>query len=260
MNSSKATLLRSVAAALSLALATASQAASINYGNFNDFAGGGVVQYTNVTESSATDAVPLYQAPAVTVNLLDFDPQAFAASSVGGAPDLTDGQLNTGFSTLLGTGITTLVIQEGGDFSLAGVGTAATSVVYGLFAKVTVQQVDGVAVTPFTVVGSASFNKNLIANPGTNQPWAAALLLDLGPALVTNGYGGYSLGVTKGELVIDNTLIALSEANTVAFLAKKDLNITPGGPLDPNNVIPEPAAAVLVLVGASLGLGARCRV
>jgi hypothetical protein len=248
-----------MAAALSLALATAATAAPINYGNFNDFGGGGVVEYTNVTESSASDPTPLYNAPDVTVNLLDFDPLAFGASSTGGAPDLTDGQLNAGFNTLLGTGITTLLIQESGDFSLAGVGTAATSVVYGLFAKVTIQQVDGVAVTPFTVIASASFNKNLLANPGTNQPWTAGLLLDLGPALVTNGYAGYSLGVTKGELVVDNTLVALSEAGSVAFLAKKDINITPGGPLDPDNVIPEPAAAVLLLVGASLGLGARCR-
>ncbi|MGL4513227.1 MAG: hypothetical protein ACRCT8_09065 [Lacipirellulaceae bacterium] len=250
MKCTTAALLRSVAGALSLTIAAAAQAAPINYGSVNDFGGGGVVEYTNVTESTASDTPPLYNAPDVVVNLLDFDPTAFGASSAGGVPDITDGQLNSGFTTLLGTGLTSLVINESGDFTLTGVGTAATNVSYGLFAKVTVLQVDGLAVTPFNVVASAAFNKNLVANPGLNQPWSAALLIDLGPALVTNGHAGFSLGVTKGEIVINNTLVALSEAQSIAFLAKKDLNITPGGPLDPDNVIPEPAAALLAVVGA----------
>ena len=77
------------------------------------------------------------------------------------------------------------------------------------------------------------------------------MLLDLGAALVANGHAGFSEGVTAGEFVLDDTLVSTSEAGTLAFIAKKDLSITPGGDLDPDNNIPEPTALVLALIGAA---------
>jgi hypothetical protein len=228
--------------------APAAFASSINYGNVDDFAGGGVVEFQNVTESSPSgDPLPLFGAPDAVVNRLDFDPVAFAASSAGAAPSITDGQLNYSFRTLPGKGISSLVVEEGGDFSLIGVGTTATNVNYGLFAKVTVTEVSGVPVTPFSVTASTFFSKNLVANPGGSQPWGAALLIDLGPAIAANGYGT-SLA-TKGEFVLNNTLVALSEPTSVAFIAKKDIFVDTV-PFDDQGFIPEPSAAVLALAGA----------
>lgn len=241
----------SVATACALFGATSVQAASINYGDFNDFVGGGVIEYQGVTESSATDPVPLFGAPEVTINLLDFDPTSFGSSSGGSSVDITDGQLNFDFELLPGAGLTSLIIDEGGDLTLFGAGTAATSVAYGLYAEVWITEVDGVAVTPFAVSGTTSAVRDLATSPGLNQAWSLGLFLDLGAALVANGHAGFSEGVTAGEFVLDNTLAATSEVGTLAFIAKKDLNITPGGDLDPDNTIPEPTALVLALISAA---------
>ncbi len=247
----------SAAAVCALLVAAPIQAAPINYGDFDDFVGGGVVEYQDVTESSVTDPVPLFGVPEVTVNELDFDPAAFGSSSGGSTVDLTDGQLNFDFELLAGAGLTSLIIDEGGDFTLFGAGTAATSVAYGLYAAVTVTEVDGVSITPFTVSGSTSVTEDLVTSPGLNQPWSLGLFLDLGAALVGNGYSGFTEGVTAGEFVLNNTLVATSEVGTLAFIAKKDLSIIPGGDLVPDDVIPEPTTLALVLIGAAASLRAR---
>ena len=255
MKMTQTATLFSVAAFCAL-LVSPVQAASINYGDFEDFVGGGVIEYQDVTESSATDPVPLFGVPDVTVNDLDFDPAAFGSSSGGSSVDITDGQLNFNFELLAGAGLTSLIIDEGGDFTLFGGGSAVTSVAYGLFAEVTVTEVDGVAVTPFTVTGTVDGTEDLVSSPGLNQPWSLGLFLDLGAALVANGHAGFSEGVTAGEFVLDDTLVSTSEAGTLAFIAKKDLQITPGGDLVPDNNIPEPTALALALLGAA-GLMAR---
>ena len=84
------------AAALAFGLlatfAPVAQAASLSYGNFGPVAPG--ISFLNVTESSGTDAVPLYGPPAPYVTGLDFDPTSFVASAAGGGADITDGQMN----------------------------------------------------------------------------------------------------------------------------------------------------------------------
>jgi hypothetical protein len=249
--------LSSVARALAFAALVGvplASAAPINYGDVDDIAGGGTIYFEQVTESSVSDPTPLFGAPDAVVNRLDFDPLGFGASSIGGAPDLTDGQLNYSFRTAFGKGISSLVVEEAGDFSLLGAGTATTSLSYGLFAKVTILELGGVPVTPFTVIASTSFNKNLAANPGSNQPWSAGLLIELGPAIAANGFG--TALVSRGEFVLDNTLIALSESGSVAFLAKKDIFITTT-PLDDQNFIPEPASAALLAIGGLFAVRRR---
>ncbi|MGL4513228.1 MAG: PEP-CTERM sorting domain-containing protein [Lacipirellulaceae bacterium] len=233
---------------------SAAFAASINYGDVDDFAGGGIIEYTQVTESSVTDPVPLFSSPDVVVNRLDFDPIGFGASSSGGAPSITDGQLNFGIDVAPGKGITSLTVIEGGDFTIAGLGTMATGINYGLFAKVTITEVSGVAVPAFDVVASTSFNMNLVTNPGLSQPWGAGLLIDLGPAVAAAGYG--TSVVTKAEFVLNNTLVATSEAGSLAFLAKKDIYIDTV-PLDDSGFIPEPSTALLLAAASVCGLRRR---
>lgn len=245
--------------ALTLFAATSAQAAAITYGNLNDFPAG-VVEYQNVTESSSTDTVPLFGNPAegdnpkVVVNKLVFEPQSFGSSASNGDLDITDGQLNFSFATLPGTGISSLQISEGGDFSIFG-GGASTSVNAGIYANVLVTAVNGVTLAPanqFNVIGSTSAS---YTSAGLSQPWNLGLLLEFGPALSLNGFASGSL-VTAGDFVLNNTLISDSETGTLAFIAKKAFNITPAGSLDPDNVVPEPTAAALAAL-ALVGLARR---
>src|SRR4051812_344278 len=84
-----------VVAVLGIFAAT-SHAGSISYGNFGPVPPG--VVFTNVTESSATDSVPLYGPPMPFATGLDFNPIGFASSATAGSSDITDGQLNFGIS------------------------------------------------------------------------------------------------------------------------------------------------------------------
>jgi hypothetical protein len=229
--------------ALGLALvglfSAATQAASINYGNFGPVPPG--ASFLGVTESSGTDPVPIYGPPTAFSVGLDFNPTTFTASSVGGGADLTDGQLNYTIDSALP--ITALSLFERGDFTLAGVGTAATQVQAGAVLLATVTEINGVAVAPINlpaVNGGVSFN--LAANPGLVQPWSLGLNLPVGVA-----------GATRIDVVINNALVAASEAGGIAFIAKKDFIVR-------GEIVPEPATfAMLGLALCGLVGAGRCR-
>jgi len=233
-----------LAAALLYAVSTAS-AASINYGDFGPIPPG--VTFGTVTESSATDAVPLYGAPAPFPTGLDFDPAAFAATSSGGGQDITDGQLNFSVTADPSFAITSLNLFEAGDYTLAGGGTNATQALAGAILRVSVTQIGGVDVAPIglsPVNGSVGFN--LAANPGVVQPWSLGLSLNVAAQLDPEQRA------TRIEVVIDNQLLTFSEAATSAFIAKKDFRV------DVGVVIPEPSTLALLLV-ACAGLSAVSR-
>jgi len=230
-------------------------AAPINYGDLDDIPPGDVI-YTQVTESSGTDPVPLFGAPTVTVNMLDFNPAGFTANAAGGGADITDGQLNFGVVVPQGTfapptvAINSISLSEAGDFTLFGIGTAATSVAAGLFMQATITEVDGLAVAPIIVSTSASLSWDLLLNPGVSQGWNLGASVDLEQAIVDAGLV-FNLGVTKVDVFLNNTLLAISEPSTAAFIAKKDFVVDV-------SIVPEPTAAALALM-AFLGLGAVIR-
>lgn len=248
------------AAALALALlafAPAVRAASISYGNFGPIAPG--LTFTGVTESSGTDAVPLYGPPVPFVTGLDFDPKGFVAHGAGGAADITDGQLNFAVSGQVNgadiIAVKSISLGEGGDYTLIGTGTAATQVVGGAILKVKVTEIDGVAVAPIDLSPvNASVNLNLAANAGAVQPWSLGLLVDVEAQLLSLGVP-FVVGATKADVVINNQLVAISEAASVAFIAKKDFVI---GVVPELGTLPEPAT--LGMAGLALcGLGAISR-
>jgi hypothetical protein len=65
----------------------------------------------------------------------------------------------------------------------------------------------------------------------------------------------YTYGATKIDVVIDDNLIAISEASSAAFIAKKDFKVS-----TVNNVVlvPEPVQMSALLLGAA-GIMARRR-
>jgi len=223
-------------------------AASINYGDFDDIPPG-TVMFLGVTEGSGTDPVPLFGSPLVLGNMLDFDPSGFAASTGGGGADITDGQLNFQVMSIPGSSIDQITIDESGDFSLFGAGTAATQVAFGLFMQLTILEVDGALISPFDVIVSAEGSFDLVTNPGLSQPWDLSLMADLDQELIDEGIA-FELGVTKADVVLDDTLIAISEAASAAFIAKKAFRIA---------VVPEPATLILGLLGVLLAVRSRNR-
>lgn len=231
-------------------------AATINYGDFGPDFPPGVTEYQDVRESSGTDTPPLYNAPSLSGNTLDFDPGPFVASATDGDSDsdITDGQLNFDIEVIKGLndevagGLESLIISESGDFSLMGAGTALTSVSAGVSADVRILEVDGSPITPVSTFASASIVRDLVTDgPVVLAPWSNSLLVEFGPVLAENDIP-FEFGVTKAEVVINDQLIAISEPNSVSFIAKKDFAIDPGD-INPNPdfEIPEPASAALVM-------------
>lgn len=248
MESKRSFFLAHLAGVLLLAL-PAAKAASINYGNFGPLPDG--VGFLNVTESSASDPVPLYGPPVPYATGLDFNPSSFAASAAGGSADITEGQLNLTIVGNLtppdGAAVQSISLFEAGDFTLVGSGTEATQALAGAILRATVTGIDGFNVAPISLIPlHASLGFNLAANPGVVQPWSLGLALNVEDQLLNMGIP-FELGATRVDVVIDNALVAISEPSTVAFVAKKEFDlrlIT-----IPGTVIPEPGTVGLLGLG-----------
>ncbi len=232
-------------ALIALAWGSASgQAASINYGNFGPVPPG--ITFLGVTESSITDPVPLFGPPTPFVTGLDFDPTTFASSAAAGGLDITDGQLNFTIKSGPAGSIDAVSLFEGGDYTLAGLGTAATQAIAGAILRLSVIEIDGAGVAPINLApSSASVGFNLLANPGIVQPWSLGLTANIASQLAP---GLHATGV---KVVIDNQLLTLSEATSLAFLAKKDFQISVESHIV-RQTVPEPSTALLAVLG---GLG-----
>lgn len=242
-----ARLLPASGAALAFVLimnwAAAASAASISYGNSPLIPPG--VSFLGVTESSGTDAVPLYGPPSYFITGMSFTPSAsFSAVATNGSGDLTDGQLNFSIATTGGLGIPNVNLSEGGVYSLAGIGSAATQAIVGANLTVTVTQINGVNVAPIVLPSAvASSTFNLAANPGLAQSWSQSASVNVAAAL-----GAATQRATRVDVVIDNALVAVSEANSHATITKTHFGID----IDTN--VPEPTTAALAAL-ALCGLG-----
>ncbi len=225
--------------------------AAIMYGDFSDIPPGAVI-YQDVSESSFTNPVPppLYGAPSVTGNLLDFDPSGFGVSASGGAANTVDGQLNFTVKALPGAGITSFAIIESGDFSFSGILPApGTFVSASAGATVTILEVDGVALPgPIAVFASDLFVTDYPTTGGAPVtgllPWSLATSVDLASAIPFP----FVSGATLFEVAINNQLQATTAVlGHQAAIAKKDFKIVVIGDLEPN-MIPEPSSFALLAV------------
>lgn len=228
-------------------------AAAINYGDF----AGTTVTYTQVTEdSNSGDTPPLFGAPTVSGDSLDFDPVGFSASATGAAGvDITDGQLKFGVVANPGAGINGIVLSEAGDTTMAGFGTDATFTSVTALGVLSIKAVDGVGINvisvPFALAFTPSGGTYGLGTDGGGGPifsanWSGTETIDIDAILTSKGVP-YSLGATKVSVNLDNTLVALSQAGTFSLIAKKDfggLSVT---------IIPEPST-MLLLGLASFGL------
>jgi hypothetical protein len=225
-------------------------AAPINYGDFS----GNTVDYLQVTEdaNSAGDAPPLFGAPSVSGDSLDFDPVGFGASTTGAAGnDTTDGNLKFTIMAKGGNAIDSVSLSEAGDTTLSGFGTDATYTSVTAQGVMNILSVDGVGITPINVpinlIFSPSGGTFGLATNGGGGPlfssgWSGSWLKNVKQVLIDNNIS-HTVGATKVSINLDNTLVALSEAGTHALIAKKDF----GGVSFTVN-IPEPATWLLATV------------
>jgi hypothetical protein len=249
---SRATVFALGSALLSL-FSSITSAATIPYGNF----AGATVMYTNVTETSATDPVPLFGAPMVVGDDLSFfDPGAapaslgFGAISAGGVGDVTDSFLSFGVMANPGFGVSSISFSEGGDYSMSALGVALAQVKASLtIFEIEVTHVDGAPITPFTLSSAPlpSVTYNLPGDPA-NGIWSLSDSFDLDAELTSRNIP-FVAGVSKFTVKLDDTLIALSQPGSAAIIMKKAFDI------DIETEVPEPSAIALwalATVGAAL--------
>jgi hypothetical protein len=254
--------------------------AQINYGSHM----GTNVTYVNVTEDSGADEpLPLFGAPTVTGNSIDFNPTGFDAESSGADSDITDSNLVFMVTAKSGSRISKITLNESGDTTLSGnVAPGSMNTASAVFAsgvldihEVNFQGINHISV-PFSFTFNPSGGTYFLGTDGGGGPafateWNGSVMLDIDAILTANGFmippGAIDPdgGATKISIDMDNTLVAVSQEGTESRIAKKDFGGTvirsnvptePGG--DPE--IPEPTSFVLAglsVIGLSLARRSR---
>jgi hypothetical protein len=231
-----------------IVLATHSaDAAPIVYGTYI----GTTVDYVGVQEESSSDpGSGLFGAPTVAGDAMDFNPQAFAASSSGADSDITDSNLQFTVMAHANQGISGISFAEAGDTTLTGLaGEAQTTVGTVINAEITQLNIGGV-LTP------VSINLPQLVMP-FNPKDDFRLTIDGAGTKAWIGNVGFFVGgpyagpVTKVFISLDNTLTAASVAGTSAFIQKKDadalvITVVTGE-------IPEPSTVAIAMIAATLG-------
>jgi hypothetical protein len=222
-----------------------------NY-NYGTLAGTTMI-YSNISEYTGTDTLPLYGSPTVVGNSLIFNHMNFTSLATNGASDITDGQLNVDIVSDGGFGqyIDRIKIQEFGDTTLTGTGTSATRSSATIALTLTILAVDYL---PFEDFFNQFYQTNKVFGtwtlppPITGQPWNGSLTIDLTAYLQSIGNSGRATWVSISS---DNVLTTESQIGTSAFIAKKAAGFSVTA-----ETIPEPGTlSLLVLSGTLLLIG-----
>ena len=204
------------------------------------------VEFLGVKEDSITDGLPLFDKPILVLNSLVFNPASFEAFSEGGGVDLTDGSLTMEIRSTNEFGMSAIEIVEAGDYSLAGFGTNDTYIQIAAPVFVQIIEVDGQSIDPILIVDALEFTpsggdfKLQDDQNGAGIIWEGHLTIDLDAVLAANNIDG---ATTRVLLNMDNSLLAVSEPVSLAFIKKKTsrVGITP--------IVPEPSSIVLAGLG-----------
>lgn len=244
-----------------LLVSTPALAAPLNHGDFH----GTSVSYMQVTEDALSpgDSTPLFGAPTITGDSLDFDPVSFSASASGaGGVDTTAGNVEFDVLAKSGFSIDTLTFTEAGNTTLAGFGTDSTFTQVTATLVIDIEEVDGAPFTggPINYTDALTFTPSGgdfglatdgAGGPAFSQLWTGQANVNIGQILADNNVSSVN-GATKVTVTLVNSLVALSEDGTQAFISKQDVD----GNLTVTANVPEPGAFSLLalLAGSALGL------
>ncbi|MEN6404937.1 MAG: PEP-CTERM sorting domain-containing protein [Thermoguttaceae bacterium] len=218
--------------------------------------------FHDVTEASLTNSTALYGAPSVSDDSLFFNLEGVGAFNIrkeDGGFDIVDGQLTTSLAAHSGYGIDSVAINEYGDYTLLGVGTSTTQVSVTVSAILRITEVNGVGVAPITTTLSDNATYDLASAGNTTGSWSLSVVFDAADILAAETDVLADAGITDGlvtqaTLTFDNTIFAVSELTSGAFIAKKMVDIDVG-----TQPVPEPSALVLTCIGAVFFLGQTWR-
>jgi hypothetical protein len=235
-----------------------SQAAIFNYTDKI----GTEIKFTGISENTHRDLLPLFGAPTLSGNTLDFTPINFYSDSQFAAPpfDLTDGLLQFMGMSQPGFAIQNITFAEGGALSvLGGSATANTLVDVSAVGFIDVFEVDNVAIDKERIDIELTFSFGVGGN-GTwrripeglvnGQPWTGSQFINIKQELLARGIAVVN-GATLIKVNLDNSLYAQSELVGGAYIDKKDFfTVTTN--------IPEPTSCLLAMFGLVVGgLAAR---
>ncbi len=233
---------------------------TISYSNVS----GASVDYTDIketpqrwTSSSTAASIPVFGQPsggdALTFNKLSFS----VSASGSGSFDVADSKLSMTVSADAADGLAKLVFSEFGDYSLVrAVSASSPSVSYAATGWVTITEisVNGTAVSGLgiSVAGTSGLTfsqENITLATGDNmdigKSWSGTLSFDLAGALAAAGYK--NAVVTEAELVLDNTLSAIADEYSVAYIAKKGVTLS-GLTVNSSQNVPEPLTSAAILL------------
>jgi hypothetical protein len=187
----------------------------------------GAVLFSGISESSGTDAGPLYGQPVYLSSNQLFFPTKFVSTASDGSVDSTIGDLNMTISAADGLAIQSIIISEYGNYTLTGDGGAGTSA--SILSSYNVGGQNG------TIDMSPRNTYNLYKdNQGT----------DAFDGSVTLDFSG--LGIDELSFFLSNDLATTSEAGTTATIQKT---------LESNQVLVEIYTAPIPIPGAVWLLG-----
>jgi len=243
--------LYAILALLALVVAPAVSSAAIF--NYTDQIGA-KIKFINISENTHSDPLPLFGAPTVAGDSLDFSPINFFSSSLGANPvfDITDGLLKFTGMSLPGFAIENIKFAEGGALSTFGVPADNTTFVdVSAVGFLDILEVDNISVNKISIPIDLKFS----FGPGGNgtwelgtdgfanaKKWTGSQFIDLSQELTDRGIA-FTKGVTLIDVVLDNSLYAQSlYATTGAYIDKKDFfTVTTN--------IPEPTSCLMAFFG-----------
>ncbi len=245
-------------------LVAPASAAPITYGNFV----GTHVIYGAVTEDSA-DPLPLFGAPTITGDLLDFAALSFDAASIGGGSASTIGTLSFTITAKPGSRIEKIVLTDAGDTTLIGNvpldtldtwSRAGTNFSNG---AITISEVDFVAISPivipFNVTHSPSGGSFFLGTDGGGGPiyqtaFTGSATLEVAQFLMILSVP-FTFGATSATVDWETPIQANSEAGTAAFISTNGVSVMTSV-TRVRREVPEPVTLSLLAIGLC-GVAAR---